>query len=155
MQNKGKIGEIKAYNYLVSNGYTVKDVTNNPDYWYKDIDFVVQKNDVQICLEIKWDYRIAETKNMFIEEITNLDNFTRGWYKFCDADYIYYGDALNNIFYVFRFADLKHYIDTTMLQQRKSADYNRYGEVRKVSQGYLVPIEDFKSKYQVQEIKVA
>lgn len=157
LNNKGKIGEIKAYNYLISQGYTVRDVTDNSDYWYQDIDFIAQKNEICKTLEVKWDYRISETHNMFIEQITNIDKgyeSGKGWYRYCKSDEIWYGDAINNIFYVFRFDDLKHYIDTNNCFKRKSADYNNCGEVIKVSQGYIVPINDFKNKYQVQEIKL-
>lgn len=39
---------------------------------------------------------------MFIEVSTDIEKNKDGWFKFCEADFIFYGDALNKLFYVFR-----------------------------------------------------
>lgn len=149
MSGKGIIGEIKAYNYLTSQGYDIVDVRQNEDYWKVDTDYIAKKNGIQTNIEIKWDYRIAETHNMFIERLTDIDNNKDGWFRQCTAQIIYYGDAINNLFYIFSLDDLKDYIENNFVDQRRSADYNRAGQVKKVSQGYIVPIEDFRKQYQV------
>lgn len=88
---------------------------------------------------------------MFIETITDLDFNKEGWYKFCSAEFVFYGDSKNNLFYVYRFNDLKEYIkeEYSSLQARKAPDYNSKGQLRKVSQGLLVSIEDFGKRYPV------
>ena len=47
---------------------------------------------------------------------------------------------------MFRLEDLKDYIrkDFSHLESRKAADYNWRGQVKKISQGLIVPIEDFR-----------
>lgn len=86
---------------------------------------------------------------MFIETITDLDKSKMGWFMFCQADYIFYGDSQNELFYVFKTADLRQYISDTLLEERKAGDYNSRGQLKKVSQGLIVPIKDFQSKYDV------
>lgn len=64
---------------------------------------------------------------------------------FCQADYIYYGDSKNNLFYVFYTTDLQKYIEENKehLEKRKAPDYNRRGVNKKTSLGWLVPIAQF------------
>lgn len=144
------IGELRAYNYLQASGWAVEDVTQNQDYWDKDIDFVAQSGTERLTVEVKWDNRIAQTGNMFIETITDLDNSKGGWFSFCQADYIYYGDSVNELFYVFKTEDLRAFVSSHMMEQRKAADYNYRGVLKKVSQGMLVPIKEFSQSYDVQ-----
>lgn len=39
---------------------------------------------------------------MFIEVSADIENGRAGWFNYCEADFIFYGDALNKLFYVFR-----------------------------------------------------
>lgn len=144
------IGELRAYNYLQASGWSVEDVTQNQEYWDKDIDFVAHSGDQSLTVEVKWDSRIAQTGNMFIETITDLDKSKGGWFSFCQADYIYYGDSVNQLFYVFRTADLREFVSNHFMEERKAADYNQRGVLKKVSQGMLVPIKEFSQSYDVQ-----
>lgn len=148
-------GEIKCYNYLTASGYNVVDTTDNPDYWYQDIDFIAEQGGEQTTIEVKWDSCIARTGNMFIELISDIDNAKDGWYKFCKADYIFYGDSKNNLFYVFKLTDLKAFIsENTDLPTKKSADRALNGEIKKVGIGLLVPIRRLQKKYPVRVIKL-
>lgn len=144
------IGELRAYNYFQDNGLSVQDVTMNPEYWEKDIDFVVSSGTERFTVEVKWDSRISTTGNMFIETVTDLDRCKGGWFTFCQADYIYYGDSFNQLFYVFKTEDLRKFVSAHMMEERKAADYNSRGGVKKVSQGMLVPIKEFSQSYDVQ-----
>lgn len=144
------IGELRAYNYFQSNGWSVQDVTANPEYWDRDIDFVVSSGSQSLTIEVKWDSRIASTGNMFIETVTDLDKCKGGWFTFCQADYIYYGDSVNQLFYVFKTDDLRQFVSSHMMEERKAADYNYRGVLKKVSQGMLVPIKEFSQSYDVQ-----
>lgn len=59
------------------------DLTKSPEYFDKDIDFQVKYDGLWHSIEVKWDNRIAETGNMFIETITDLDRERAGWFTFC------------------------------------------------------------------------
>lgn len=154
--NKGKKGEMAAQQYLLSRGWEVKDLTNCDSFYTKDIDFLISKGRERHYIEVKWDSRIHQTGNMFIETTTDLEANKDGWFEFCQAEFIFYGDARNQLFYVFRLEDLKEYIrqDISHLESRKAADYNAQGQVKKVSQGLIVPIEDFRKQYPVELIKI-
>ena len=144
------IGELRAYNYLQDNGWTVQDVTRDEAYFDKDIDLVAYKGSERLTVEVKWDSRIATTGNMFIETVTDIDKSKSGWFLFCQADFIYYGDSVNQLFYVFKTDDLRQFVSTHLMEERKAPDYNYKGVLKKVSQGMLVPIKQFSQYYDVQ-----
>lgn len=149
------IGELRAYNYLKSQGYIVEDTTDNSNYWDKDIDFVIYDNKNTYTVEVKWDNVIHKSGNMFIETITDIDKEKEGWFNFCQADFIYYGDSVNKLFYIFKTEDLRAFVESHYLEERKAADYYTgiySGIVKKVSQGLLVPIKLFSQQYDVQVV---
>ena len=91
---------------------------------------------------------------MFIETITDLDNSRAGWFEFCQAEYIFYGDSKNELFYIFRTEDLRQFVSQNLMQERKVVDYKYNGEVKKISQGMIVPIKAFREGYNVQVVKL-
>lgn len=95
-------------------------------------------------IEVKWDNRIHQTLNLYVETETNIDTGKKGWFQICKADYLFYGDSYNNLFYKIKMADLRDYIEKhkNELSQRKAGDYNRMNQLKKVSNGYLVNIKD-------------
>ena len=143
-------GEENAYKYLVQQGYEVEDVSKNPEYWDQDIDLIATKDDEQMCVEVKWDSRIHQTGNMFIEISSNLEEGKDGWFLFCRADYLFYGDSINRIFYIIKMDDLREYLQQNQTEQRNAPDYRYNGTIRKRSRGEIVPIDDFTQKYKVQ-----
>lgn len=97
-----------------NSGYTVNDVSGNPDYWYRDIDFIITSPTTGAVksFECKWDSRIAQTGNLYLE-LTNVHSKGgKGWYEFTEADFIAYGDAQNRLFYVIPLLELKQRIST-------------------------------------------
>ena len=83
--NFGKQGESLFQQRMYEMGYGVNNVSNNPDYWYKDIDFIVTspKTGVVKSFEIKWDSRINSTGNLYLE-LTNVHSKGgKGWFDFC------------------------------------------------------------------------
>lgn len=54
-------------------GYFIDDVSGDPAYWTRDIDLLVTPiipkigEDRTHSIEIKWDRRLADTGNLFIE----------------------------------------------------------------------------------------
>ena len=61
-------------------------------------------------VEVKYDAVMARTGNMFIEikkdKIKNED----GWMYYTASNYLMYGDAINDIFYIFRTEDMLEYL---------------------------------------------
>ena len=91
-------GEYLASRYLQAQGYAVEDVSLTPKYWKKDVDLIARKDNHELKIEVKWDSRIHHTGNMFIETETDVDLNKAGWFKFCEADYIFYGDEKRSLF---------------------------------------------------------
>ena len=107
--NNGKIGEQLFQQMMESRGYVVKDVSFSSDYWSKDIDFIVTSpttGAVQ-AFEVKWDSRISQTGNLFLELTNIYSKGGKGWFKFCEADYLAYGDAVSRLFYIIPMKELR------------------------------------------------
>lgn len=128
-------GEYELKWSLREHGYKVKDVSDNPAYYDKDIDLIATNifTDITTSLEVKWDWRLAATGNLFIELENPRSPGGRGWYIFCEADLLAYGDAINRIFYFIKVADLRNFIETHKkgLACRTTADG---------SYGYILPL---------------
>ena len=107
--NNGKLGEQLFQQKMQNKGYTVEDVSNNPNYWYKDIDFIVTSPTTGTVknFEVKWDSRINKTGNLYLELVNMHSKGTKGWFDFCQADYLAYGDAVTQIFYVISLEELR------------------------------------------------
>lgn len=132
-------GEHELIYALRENGYFVDDVSGDPAYWMYDIDLLVNPvfpkigEDVVTSIEVKWDRRLAQTGNLFIEIENPRSRGGRGWFEFCMADYLAYGDATNRTFYFFKMTDLKNYIYETKNDLRCRSTYDG-------SYGYLLPL---------------
>ena len=59
-----KPGEYELLKSLRENGYEVRDVSQDPSYWDKDIDLIVTNLETKVItnIEVKWDNRISETR---------------------------------------------------------------------------------------------
>ena len=107
--NNGKQGEQLFRQKMLNGNYTVEDVSSNPDYWDKDIDFIVTSSTTGLTktFEVKWDSRINKTGNLYLELVNMHSKGTKGWFNFCQADYLVYGDAVTQIFYVISLEELR------------------------------------------------
>ena len=94
---------------MEARGYVVKDVSFSSDYWSKDIDFIITSPTTGIIksFEVKWDSRINQTGNLYLELANIHSQGGKGWYKFCEADYLVYGDAMSKVFYVIEMEELR------------------------------------------------
>lgn len=107
----GREAEVKVKSALEARGKKVEDVTENKEYWAKDIDFKVAWEDGESAtIEVKADRRISETGNLCIELITNVAKQREGWISKCEADYIFYVDLKKNLSYCFALADLTQFL---------------------------------------------
>ena len=105
----GKQGEALFAQTMTEKGYTVVDVSGNPEYWHKDIDFIITSPTTGAVktFEVKWDSRIGQTGNLYLE-LTNIHSKGgKGWFSFCQADYLAYGDANAGFFYVIPMPELR------------------------------------------------
>ena len=109
MSNNGKQGERLFKEVMEARGYDVQDVSGNPDYWYRDIDFIITSPTTgeTKTFECKWDTRINRTGNLFLERANAHSKGGRGWFEFCEADYLAYGDAVSGQFYMIPLLDLR------------------------------------------------
>lgn len=147
-------GEWQLKQHFRRLGATVTDVSDNPSYWKKDIDLLVEQDGKNFSVEVKWDRVISRTGNLFIEMLSDIDRNKAGWFMFCEADYLYYGDAVNKKYYIFDFPKLKKYVleNKQKFTERCAADFHN-GEIRKRSCGYIIPVEELKDLYTVLELE--
>lgn len=141
--NAGKQGEQLFQQRMLENGYSIKDVSNNSDYWSKDIDFIVTspKTGATRSFEVKWDSRINATGNLYLE-LTNIHSKGgKGWFNFCQADYLAYGDAQAQVFYIIPLSDLKERVNQSARR--------RYAQCGSDSTGLLVSIADISDITQI------
>lgn len=129
----GKIGEMLFKQIMEGRNYAVQDVSNNPDYWYKDIDFIVTSPTTgeTKTFEVKWDSRINSTGNLYLELTSAHSKGGKGWYNFCQADYLVYGDSVARVFYVIPFGALKEKVKALSCRLAQCGDD---------STGLLLPI---------------
>ena len=85
MANNGKDGEKLFRERMSAQGYTVQDVSNNSNYWEKDIDFLVTSPTSKLTksIEVKWDSKINTTGNLYLETFSINSKGYKGWYEFC------------------------------------------------------------------------
>lgn len=108
---KGSKGEEKVAEWLLNNGYTVHDLRNNYEARKKDIDFLAEKGDDIISLEVKSQSNVAYDTLMNIEDILNIRTGRLGWIHYCEADFIiiYSHDRL----FIFKPEEMRQYIQET------------------------------------------
>ena len=113
---------------MSANGYKVQDLSNDPSFWNKDIDFIIESpyTGAVKTFEVKYDSCINRT---------NIHSQGgKGWYKFCEADVLAYGDARTDIF---------HMIPVEKLREVTNQCYYPIGSCDGgESTGLLVPLKD-------------
>ena len=140
--NNGKQGEKLFQQIMQNKGYLVEDVSNNPLYWNKDIDFVITSptTGVTKTFEVKFDSRLNKTGNLYLELVNINSQNGDGWYKFCQADYIAYGDAITNTFYIIPLLELREKVQHMP---------KRVAQCGNDSVGQLVALSSLKDIYKI------
>lgn len=130
-------GEYELKKILREAGFKVKDVSEDPHYFHKDIDLIATSPITfkTTTIEVKADYRMSETGNFYIEVANPRSKGGKGWFKFCEADILAYEDAINKKFYFIAVAALKTFIDAN--HEKLSLRHTSDG-----SYGYLVKLND-------------
>ena len=113
---KGDIGEAIVKEYLEDVLHcTVTDVSQEPKYQQMDIDFLVDRDSFseQRTVEVKNDYKLAETGNFFCEYDTYKCGVRyRGWMNKSKADWLFIIQLEGRKIYVLNFNRLKGYCDS-------------------------------------------
>lgn len=128
---KGDIGEAYVKELMEARGHEVKDYTAVPTYWKKDVDFNIAGFDV----EVKTDMRIAYTGNLFIEDYIEYTDggWSDGWFRFTEAQYLFYLDGVTKTLYIYEIKKLKEYIKNNSIRKVQARDLYQMRE------GYLLP----------------
>lgn len=117
----GKKGEDLVYSTAIGRGHTIKDVRDILEFRKRDIDFIIDEYE---C-EVKTDRRIAKTNNLFIETESvsyKTNKISKGWFDYCEAEYLFYLDWENKILYIYKFDDIKEYIRDNWVPIRECKD---------------------------------
>lgn len=108
---RGKKGEEKVMEIMKQRGHNIVDLTANAQYFDLDIDFLVGGR----SCELKTDYVISRTGNLFLEDYMRYDdgNYGEGYYRKSQAEYLFYYDIKSDILYIYPFEELRKYISST------------------------------------------
>ena len=109
MNNNGRQGELLFQQRMEAKGHKVQDVTADEQYFRKDIDFIITSATTgeTKSFEVKWDQKINRTGNLYLEFVNKNSEAGLGWWEFCKADYLAYGNAKTNTFIVVPMQELR------------------------------------------------
>lgn len=140
--NDGRTGELLFKERMERKGYKVEDVSKDSAYWNRDIDFIITSPTTGAVksFEVKFDSRIHKTNNLYLEVANAHSQSGLGYFSFCEADYLVYGDSVNNRFYIFSLLELK---------ERVKKLPKRYAECKGDSIGLLVDLDSVKDLYSI------
>lgn len=131
MSNNGKLGERLCAEMLMQWGYAIQNVSANPDYYYKgDLLATSPTTGITKIIEVKWDEKIGNTNNLYLE-LSNINSKAKngvGWFNWCEADFLAYGDAINRKFYIFDMKALKQRANEVPYRTRRCG-YESEGQI--------------------------
>lgn len=135
----GRKGEQMVAAALRNRGHKVEDVSFNPSYQYKDIDFVLtDKSGRTTTLEVKNDLTSNYTNNVFIEML-NYNNVSRkykGWYYYCEASFLCFVQSEKGTAHIVSHSDLDNLLNSKTYRTASSGA----GDTK----GLVVPLDDIK-----------
>ena len=103
----GDVGEAMVYKTLSASGYNVIDVSENKDYFDKDIDLIAENGNQHLDIEVKSDAKVSTTGNVVLETMTNLEWRKKGWFNTTQASHIFFVDIHSKIIHCVRLDELK------------------------------------------------
>ena len=132
--NNGKQGERLCRQLMEQRGYFVQNVSKIPEYYYRG-DFIITSptSGLRKIFEVKWDTKINQTGNLYLETMNIHSKDKKGWWRFCQTDYLAYGDAKTKRFYI---------IDLAQLKERVKELPTRWAQCGYESEGLLVSLKD-------------
>lgn len=94
---RGKPGEQIFVRVAEELGYKVDDLSDDKHYQKKGVDFRINDTNRSLLVDVKTDYRMHKTGNIFLEL---ADGPREGWARKTKADLIFYIDYYNDVAYV-------------------------------------------------------
>lgn len=143
---KAKKSEQYVADKLKELGWGIEDVSDNPDYWSKDVDLIATKDEDSRKVEIKADNYIDTTGNLNLE-LSNITRGNAGWFNFTQADFLaVYANQTEDI-YIFPLVEVRKYVAEfgSSCRSYSSADPISNGTVN-LYKNLLVNIEDYCGK---------
>ena len=152
LKNKeGKQAEQIVKDYLIGQGYTVQDVSEEQDNYQNDIDFIVQKDGRTSKIEVKLDTRLAKTQNIAFEDAfylkdkeTGQTETREGYYHYSQCDFLIFVSPANKNLYMVHFRKLKENNDS-LKKYFKYVDFYSYTD-KCQKRMRLVPVSVLKEK---------
>lgn len=140
---RGEIGEQMFMKLCDSEDFKYIDVSLDKKYQDIDTDFIVRnRNSVDKLCEVKWDYKVHNTNNFFVETISSINIMSKGWLYKTQAEFIFYGSSIDMVFHVFRTDEMKEYLEK--YNPREVTAGNTRGALVNVfnykEKGYICPI---------------
>lgn len=148
-KKKGDIGEALVKNFLQAHRIDFKDVSNDKEYFSKDIDLFVGNTPI----DVKYDTLFTHTGNLFIEYELAYDNGSKpGWFRFTEAEFIFYVDAASEKCLIFSMGDMRDYIEENKHCVKRVTCRDGFKDVR----GYAVSAHSYRDSgryYKVIDLK--
>lgn len=132
----GQKTEEAVIRYLEHRGHIVQDVTGEKEYQKRDIDCLLEHEGQKASLEIKSDSKLHSSGNFFFEEgFDRKSGFRKGWFNYCEADFICIYDSIADCGYILDFRKAKEVVKE---KARKVTWYNNTDGC--IGYAYLLPI---------------
>lgn len=122
---KGKQGEVLVASAFRNMGYQVTDVTNDSDYWKKDIDLLIDDNGTERQIEVKADWNLGRTGNAVLEIRKDKDG-KDGWFNYTEASHLAFVDMQHRIAYIGRMEEIRDYVNGWTIQGQDGMDVSAY-----------------------------
>lgn len=135
----GDAGELIVTKLLETEGYTVENVADKPEWRKVDVDLLVYKDDILTRkIEVKTENAGVYTGNFFVE---TKSNGKQGWIFYTEADYLYV--VIPNVkVYVIFVDEFKAWFKNVMydckIKKAPTVGYN--GEILYYNWGRLIPL---------------
>jgi hypothetical protein len=145
--NFGKEGEALAMEFYSNAGCAIEDVSDDAAYQKQDIDFIAYRGNKKALIEVKYDRVISRTGNLFLEINTDKgESNSPGWFKYSNADILFYIDSKNAIGIEIKLEELRNYVDEHQgwLQTRTLTD--NFGDFIKIREGICLPLYTIEDK---------
>lgn len=142
---RGKQGEQEILDILTKNTgvKSIVDVSNDPTYFEKDIDFIVElQSGRKQTLEIKTDF--TTYPNFFYETISSIETNSIGCFEKTEAERLMYYFTKLNLLYVFDMVKFRKWFNENKplfdkKGYKKTLKNTRYNGEHYTTQGYAFP----------------
>lgn len=132
---RGKQGEALVAKAFRDMGYEVTDVSNNSDYWKKDIDLLIDDNGTERSIEVKSDWNMSKTGNVVLENYKVYEKDKEGWFQYTEASHLAFVDMKNRIAYICRTSELRIRVASLMDEVMKGENITPFITTRTLN-GY-------------------